>query len=62
MSQFILKIALGNDAMQTGYDIGSVLKPLALFLMNRDNAGHVPKGEHKIMDINGNTVGSWKVK
>lgn len=72
MAQFILKINLGNDAMQTGYDIGTVLKSLAsflmiqgnveYFLMNWDNVGYVPKGDHKIVDINGNTVGSWRVK
>jgi hypothetical protein len=29
MAQFILKITLGNDAMQTGYDIAGALREIA---------------------------------
>ena len=59
MAQFILKITLGNDAMQTGYDISRVLNALSKRIDSVDNI----KGEYgKLMDDNGNTVGSWSVK
>lgn len=54
-----IEIKLGNDAMCTGEDVGAKLNQLAdLF------AGFGPNlrpGERAIMDLNGNTVGSWKV-
>jgi hypothetical protein len=59
MAQFILKITLGNEVMQTGYDIAMVLKALSKRIDSVDDI----KGEYgKLMDLNGNTVGSWQVK
>ena len=59
MSQFILKITLGNEAVQTGYDIAMILKALS----KKIDTIHDMKGEYgKLMDLNGNSVGSWVVK
>ena len=59
MLQFILKINLGNDAMNTSYDVanalGNTIRTLRLF-PSEFKEGHV------IKDINGNKVGTWKVK
>jgi hypothetical protein len=64
MSQFVLKINLGNDAMQTGYNIASALTKTARtiedigYLLNPEmNGEHGP-----IMDINGNKVGHWEIE
>ncbi len=59
MPQFVLKITLGNDAMQTGYDIAGALKNTARTLELFPQEMH--EG-HIIRDINGNTVGLWRVK
>ena len=60
MPQFILKITLGNDAMQTGNDIAIALRNVAGILYDRDIIKHIEPS--KIMDFNGNAVGSWQVK
>ena len=62
MSQFILKINLGNDAMQTPHDVRQALKAVVERLPDTTNeiiTGTV--GEQNIRDRNGNTVGSWQV-
>lgn len=59
MTQFILKIKLGNEAMQTGYNVSRSLNQVADRLNRYDQLSEC-KGS--IMDINGNTVGSWQVK
>lgn len=60
MSQFILKINLGNDAMQEANDvrraIHHAIKDVSFNLFRKGDASGIVK------DINGNTVGSWKVK
>lgn len=56
MSQFVLKIKLGNEAMQTRGDIANALKDTAECVQ----CDILQSG--KIMDLNGNLVGSWSVK
>jgi len=58
MSQFILTITLGNDAMMNGNDLYGPLKNLADKLSWYDN---LKDCQGTIKDKNGNTVGSWKV-
>ena len=61
MPQFILKIQLGNDAMQTGYDIAGALREIADKVYDNEDMREFT-GVKRIMDLNGNTVGSWMVK
>ncbi len=58
---FTLTIELGNDAMQTRADIEGVLRELG---QNIAYMSDLPESgdDGKIMDLNGNTVGSWEVK
>ena len=54
---FTLKIKLGNDAMRTGSHIAGALRAVTANLfrpLHRGDSGI-------IRDINGNTVGEWKV-
>jgi len=55
MAQFILKINLGNEAMQTYSDIAQAVRRIPLCTINPGESGN-------IRDINGNTVGFWKVE
>jgi len=59
MAQFILKITLGNDAMLTGTDICRALHDVSAKIvgLHYENIG-----TGKILDLNGNVVGSWQVK
>ena len=61
MSQFVLKIQLGNDAMLTGYDIAGALREIADKINDNEDMRDF-SGVKKIQDINDNTVGSWMVK
>jgi hypothetical protein len=61
MSQFILKINLGNDAMITGYDIAGALRNIAEKINDNEDMREF-SGEKRIVDINGNKVGTWLVK
>ena len=61
MAQFILKITLGNEAMITGYDIAGALKDIADKINDNEDMREFT-GQKRIMDLNGNTVGSWSVK
>ena len=55
---FSLKIKLGNEAMQTPEDVAAALRSVAQAV---DRVG-VSSGEYgTIRDLNGNTVGSWRV-
>ena len=63
MPQFILKINLGNDAMQTPADIGEALIKIGEELIYGTSPDY--EFDHDkiiIQDLNGNTVGSWQVK
>ena len=55
---FVMKIGLGNDAMQTPLDVADELRTLADFL-----AGVVdwPEEGGTVVDRNGNSVGRWDV-
>ncbi len=58
MTQFILKINLGNDAMLNHLDVAKALHLVAQnFEYSCEDFLH-----GTIPDINGNTVGSWQVK
>ena len=57
MPQFILKINLGNDAMQSNMDVGIAIKQIGDKIIY-EGCG---KEKHNIRDNNGNTVGSYQV-
>jgi len=57
MPRFILEIELGNDAMQTPYDVGTVMINIACHL--RESGDFATR---KIHDINGNVVGHYEVR
>lgn len=61
MPQFILKITLGNEAMQSTSDIGEKLRDIAEEI-EQYGEPECPRISGNIRDINGNTVGSWQVK
>jgi hypothetical protein len=58
MAEFTLKITLGNEAMQTNFDVAELLKEVSIDIENNG----LDYGGKKLRDINGNTVGSWRVK
>jgi hypothetical protein len=58
MTTFSLKIELGNDAMQTGYDVGTALRDCAKRL---DFDGLTVGTWGPIRDVNGNEVGGFEV-
>jgi hypothetical protein len=62
MAKFILEIETGNDAMRTSRDISNALNEVALKI--RNDSMHYLKliSPKKIMDSNGNSVGSWRVE
>ena len=57
---FNLKIRLGNDAMQTRADIEAALRDLGQNLRYMSDPPANGDGG-LVRDINGNTVGLWKV-
>lgn len=59
MDTFTLTIELGNEAMQTGYDVADLLRELASKIED-DDFTRVDGG--RCRDINGNTVARWEVK
>ena len=60
VATFTLTIELGNDAMQTGTDVGAALRALA---WRMDSVGDTsPEGRSGLVrDDNGNKVGAWAV-
>lgn len=62
MAQFTLKINLGNEAMQTGYDIAYAVRDVAFRLQDYGNLESMKSCKGTIQDINGNAVGLWSVK
>lgn len=54
MGEFVLRIRLGNEAMQTTTDVADALRRLADEL-ERD-------GSKYVFDLNGNKVGEWKLE
>ena len=60
--KWTLKILLDNDAMQTNWDVGDALAKLAAdFKSNERDFRLVLKESGKVLDINGNVAGEWKV-
>jgi hypothetical protein len=58
--KFTLEIELGNDAMQTGYDVACALNGAALSVTS---TSPVETTETRyIRDANGNAVGTWQVE
>jgi hypothetical protein len=58
--RFTLEIELGNDAMQTGYNVARAMREASNHvaeLVKKD----LPGAEGRIRDVNGNTVGKWQV-
>ncbi len=53
---FILTIELGNDAMQTGYDVAEALRVVANKIQDHDASEDYG---NRIGDMNGNKVGEW---
>ena len=56
LESFRLTIKLGNDAMQTALDVAQAIEAVARRL--RESSGH---DQGRIMDANGNSVGSWAI-
>lgn len=56
LETFTLKIHLGNDAMRTPEDVAEVLKRIAAYMHKQGSWPHT-----KILDLNGNSVGTTSV-
>lgn len=54
MKNVTIKIRLGNEAMQTEKDISDALITIAQKILRGSQEG-------KVMDINGNSVGTYKI-
>lgn len=62
MGQFTIQIKLGNEAMQTPDDIAGALEETAQKLVRRQSQyDPATADEGPIIDLNGNTVGVWRV-
>lgn len=61
MAQFILKINLGNDAMRTAHDIHSALYRTAKKIYESDMNISDMREPIRILDLNGNAVGTFQV-
>jgi hypothetical protein len=57
--EFMLKIALGSDAMQTAEDVADGLRKVADYLEGTGGWDHNDAGH--VRDVNGNTVGGWVI-
>lgn len=56
-----IDINLGNDAMATGNDVAEALVKLSHHLAEyHAHSRLLPGCGRAILDVNGNTVGSWK--
>lgn len=60
MSRFVLKIELGNDAMQNAMDVANALRNAAIKI--ETNYDEMADARGPVKDVNGNTVGSWEVQ
>ena len=58
--KFKLEITLGNEAMRDGADIAHKLKDIALSVEHIMHDGLRGRTD-AIRDVNGNTVGRWRV-
>jgi len=57
---FSLTLAMGNDAMLTAVDVATALEQTAASL--RKETEFLAGRSSNIRDVNGNTVGKWRVK
>lgn len=56
--RFKLEVELGNDAMQSGLDVGRLLVQASMVVQ----LSKLEPGAGKpLLDVNGNKVGSWEV-
>lgn len=55
-----IEIETGNEAMQDGTDVIAAIGRKLQRISNAVNIGKVDGG--KIMDVNGNSVGTWEVE
>lgn len=61
--KFILEIELGNDAMESGSDVGEALINEGRKLASCWSEELLRKGDDaRIKDINGDTIGSWRIE
>lgn len=56
MGEFVLRIKLGNEAMQSAEDVAWALRQLAHRL---EQPGPT---DGKVIDLNGNSVGTWTLE
>lgn len=59
--KFVLEIKLGNDAMLTSRDVAQALFKVAARI-ERSAPPTAESEAHKILDENGQGVGSWRFK
>lgn len=59
--KFTLTIDLGDDAMQTGDDIANALRGIAVLVAEEYGSSPAFPDIGRVADVNGNTVGTWKV-
>lgn len=62
MPKFTLTINLGNDAMQTGYDVMQQLRDVAYIMQDHGDVTPIKRiTKCPIKDRNGNVVGHYEV-
>jgi hypothetical protein len=61
--QFMLEIALGNDAMNSSQDVADALHEVGKLIEEGFHSEYpIPDGfSGSIRDVNGNKVGKWEV-
>lgn len=62
--EFVLRIALGNDAMRTRGDVARALRAAAFRIESDpyDSSDELNQGDNGVIaDENGNRVGAWSV-
>ena len=59
--EFILKIALGNEAMLTREDVGDALDTVSRRLLHTGGEFNITNFPYLVRDKNGNKVGTWEV-
>jgi hypothetical protein len=62
MKHFVVDIEMSNDAMSDAQDIIRALKRVMIQLEERVGQELKPFHSRTIMDINGNSVGSWNIE
>jgi hypothetical protein len=56
--ELVVQINVGNDSMLEGYHLAAALRKIAKQL----DECSTEKQSHKIMDENGNSVGTWELR